>query len=248
MQSEDHYIEKTIKAVGKAINRYGLIKKDDRVAVALSGGTDSLVLLESLALRKKRLPIDYFLAAVHVEISEGFYRSDRGHLEEFCGRLGVPLVWRTISLGIDADFRETPCFICSKKRRNELFKAADELDCRSLAFGHHMDDAIETLMLNMVFSGSMSSMPPSLEIFGGALKIIRPLILITGEDVKRYAGIRGFKGQMKECRFGGDTKRNEMRRIIAEFQHMNKKARANIFRAMSNIHEMYLPPRKTGQE
>lgn len=248
MQSEDHYIEKTIKAVGRAINRYGLIKKDDRVAVALSGGTDSLVLLESLALRKKRLPIDYFLAAVHVEITEGFYRSDRGHLEEFCGRLGVPLVWRTISLGIDADFRETPCFICSKKRRNELFKAADELGCGLLAFGHHMDDAVETLMLNMVFSGSMSSMPPSLEIFGGRLKIIRPLILITEENVKRYAAIRGFPRQAKECLHGGDSMRKEMKMIIAEFQRMNKKARTNIFRAMSNIHGMYLPPRKTGPE
>jgi tRNA(Ile)-lysidine synthase TilS/MesJ len=245
--SNEHFMKKIMSLVGRGINRYGLIGAGDRVAVALSGGKDSLALLETLVLRKKRLPIDYHLSAVHVELAEGLYETDRGYLEEFCAGLDVSLVIKKISLGPEPHRDGPPCLICSKKRRGELFTAARELDCSKLALGHHRDDALETLLLNMVFNGATSSMPPKLPLFGGTLEIIRPLILLSEADLTRYASLRGFPDQKKQCPYSGDTRRDEMKKIIARFEDLNPRARTSLFSAMSNIHEDYLP-RKEGAE
>ncbi len=236
------YLLQVQKTVGRAINRYGMINAGDRIAVGVSGGKDSIVLLEALAVRRKWIPIHYDIHAVHIRVRNITRDLDLDYYERFCGDLGIPFHHRTIEVDLTRDPNKTVCFVCAWHRRKELFRLVKELGCRRLALGHHMDDALETLLLNMTFNGSISSMPPKLSMFGGEFDIIRPLILLHEKEVERYARLREFPVENSQCPHGDKTRRADMKRLIGELSRMNRKAKNNLFRAMSNIHGEYLPP------
>ena len=245
--NEERFLEKTIRRVGKAINTYDLIREGDRIAVALSGGKDSMVMLETLALRKKHLPIDYSLTAIHVDIVEIPYLADNDILADLCAKLDVPLIHKTLSIDIE-NSKESICFLCSRARRKELFETALDRGCRKIALGHHMEDALETLLLNMTYNGAISSMPPKLSMFNGDIEIIRPLIQLTERDIQYYARVRNFMGELSKCPHAEDTKRHDIKKIINELQSLHKHAKQSMFKSMSNIHEQYLPPHKKKKE
>jgi tRNA(Ile)-lysidine synthase TilS/MesJ len=137
-----------------------------------------------------------------------------------------------------------PCFVCSWNRRKALFEAARELGYNKLALGHHLDDTIETLLMNMAFQSSISAMPPQLPMFGGELKIIRPLILLLEDEVKQFAVIRNFRKEIKLCTFEKDSKRKDIKKLIAQLAELNPQIRSNIFASMTNIQSGYLPADK----
>jgi tRNA 2-thiocytidine biosynthesis protein TtcA len=242
--NESNYLLRIQKTVGLAVNRYGLIGAGDRIAVGVSGGKDSIVLLEALSLRRKWIPIHYDICALHINVKNIIPELDRDYYAGFCNDLGASFHYRSIEVDLARDPDKTVCFVCAWHRRKELFNLVKELGCNRLALGHHMDDALETLFLNMTFNGSMSSMPPKLSMFGGEFDIIRPLILLSEKQVERYARIRGFQVEASRCPYGDKTRRADMKRVIGELAHMNRKAKTNIFGAMSNIHQEYLPPEK----
>lgn len=235
------YTDKIEKTVGRAINRYSLIAGGDRVAVALSGGKDSLLLLETLANRRRRLPVTYELFAVHIFIRNIGYESDVQFMEEFCSSLDVPFRLIEMDADLTSDEIKSRCFVCSLYRRKALFTFAEEMKCGKLAFGHHMDDAIETLLMNMMYRGTTSSLPPSLPMFDGRLHVIRPLILLEKSEIERYAEIRAFPAEVKRCPYGEDTARTRARGIIEQMASSDSRVKKNIFRSMSNIHGEYLP-------
>ena len=242
MNKEDRrFADVVLKKVGKAINSYGLAGEGDRIAVGFSGGKDSMVLLETLASRRRRLPISYEVMAVHVKVEQADYALDREGAERFCRDLGVPFHYFTVNIDLAPERGDTPCFPCAYHRRRALFDFMRERRCTRLALGHHMDDAIETLLLNMVFQGNISTMPPKLSMFGGEFDIIRPLTLLTGEEVERYAALRGLAPLATKCSLGEDTRRHDMRRIIGELAELSGTARHNLFAAMGNIRKEYLP-------
>ena len=242
-EKEDlRYIDKIEKTVGLAINRYSLIEGGDRVAVALSGGKDSLVLLDTLARRRRRLPVTYELFAVHVFIKNIGYESDVNFMREFCASLDVPFHLIEMEADLTIDESKSKCFVCSWHRRKALFNFAEEMNCGKLALGHHLDDAIETLMMNMMYSGITSSLPPSLSMFSGKLHMIRPLILLEKREIDRYAEIREFPAEVKRCPYGEDTTRIKAREMIEQMTSGNSAVKKSIFRSMSNIHREYLPP------
>ena len=242
-EKEDlRYIEKTEKTVGRAINRYSLIAGGDRIAVALSGGKDSLVLLETLARRRRRLPVSYELFAAHVFIKNIGYESDVNFMREFCSSLDVPFQLIEMEADLTIDPGKSKCFVCSWHRRKALFNFAEEMNCGKLALGHHMDDAIETLMMNMMYNGITSSLPPSLSMFSGRLNLIRPLILLEKKEIERYTEIREFPAEVKRCPYGEDTARIKAREMIEQMTSGNSAVKKSIFRSMSNIHREYLPP------
>jgi tRNA 2-thiocytidine biosynthesis protein TtcA len=230
------------KTVGRAVNRYGMIQAGDRVAVGLSGGKDSIVMLETLSLRRKRIPIHYDIIGLHIKVKNINRELDEEYYRQLCSELDIPFHSRTVEVDLDRDPKKTVCFVCAWHRRKELFHMVKEFGCNRLALGHHMDDALETLFLNMTFNGSISSMPPKLPMFGGEFDIIRPLILLVEKEVERYAQIRRFPIQKSACAYGSTTRRADMKRFIYELTKMNRKAKRNIFAAMSNIHRKYLPP------
>ncbi|MBN2160778.1 MAG: tRNA 2-thiocytidine(32) synthetase TtcA [Spirochaetes bacterium] len=242
-KKEERYLLRVQKTVGRAINRYGLICAGEKIAVGLSGGKDSVVLLEALSLRRSWIPIHYDICAIHINVKNITPPLERDYYERLCEELCVEFRVHAIEVDLARDPKKTVCFVCAWHRRRELFRLAKELGCRRLALGHHMDDALETLLLNMTYNSSISSMPPKLSMFGGEFDIIRPLILLTEKEIERYARIRGFPVERAQCPHAEETRRADMKRIVGELSKINRKAKKNLFASMSNIHREYLPPK-----
>ena len=229
------------RKVGKAIYDYQLIEDGDRILVGVSGGKDSLALLEVLALRARDPKQHYSVVAAHIAVEEVTYEVDAGYIEEFCRNLGVPLVKRTISAKVKEESGKPACFVCSWNRRKALFEIAKEEGCRKMALGHHRDDAIESLLMSMMFNGTIASMPPKLAMFDYTFELIRPLIYVSNEETLRYAEFRQFKKQKKNCPFEQVTNRFAVSEIVREMEKLSPHVRANLFAAMKNIQQEYLP-------
>lgn len=235
--------EKICRKVGKTIFDYRLIDDKDRVLVGLSGGKDSMILLETLADRKKHLPVSFELFAIHVTATNVGYKTDTDYLTDFCKELKVKLYLEEIE--VDLTQEEKPaCFICSWERRKKIFAKSKELHCNKIALGHHNDDAIQTMIMNMIYHGSYSSLPQKLEMFNGRVNLIRPLLMISEKELICYAELRGFKEHEKSCPYEDLTRRNDVKNLLESIDKLNKDARKNLFRAMDRIHMDYLPRRK----
>lgn len=240
-KKDTFFQRKVAKKMGKAIIDFELIEEGDRIMVGVSGGKDSLVLLELLALRRKFKKQNFDVVAVHINVLELPYKVDREFLEEFCRNLDVPLVYRDINVDFERPSKKPACFRCSWHRRTTLFKMTDEFDCNKLALGHHMDDAIETLLMNMMYQGAVCSMPAKLSMFDGKIILIRPLILLKDQEMKEYSRIRKFVLEKEFCPHENVTKRKETAKLIEQFAGDDARIRTNMFRAMSNIQTEYLP-------
>ncbi|MCF8112000.1 MAG: tRNA 2-thiocytidine(32) synthetase TtcA [Desulfobacteraceae bacterium] len=186
--------------MGRAIHHYDMIAPDDRILVAVSGGKDSMTMLWMLSERLLRIPINYELYAVYVD--PGFKGGFAGALAKWCRQTGVELLVEETDHGLFAHSgqnRENPCFMCARMRRKRIFEVADRLGCRKIAFGHHKDDIIETLFINMCYTGVMSTMRPAQDMFEGRFTMIRPLAYVDEDRISRFAadmGLPEFKNQI----------------------------------------------------
>jgi len=238
---EELFFRKVNQKVGKCIQKYGLIAKGDRILVGLSGGKDSMVLLETLAGRLKYQPASYELAAIHISLKSQPYQIDLAYLSEFAASLNVRFIHQILDIDLFEQENNNPCFVCSWNRRKALFEAAHKLGYNKLALGHHQDDAIETLLMNMAFQSSISSMPPSLSMFDGKLHLIRPLLLVTEDEVKQFARLKNFRNELKTCTFEKESKRKDIKKIIRQLSELNPNIRSNVYASMTNIQREYLP-------
>ena len=227
--------------MGKALHRYDMIAPGDRIVVGLSGGKDSLTLMWFLFERLARVPIDYELFPVYVD--PGFEGGFKAELQGWCRNQGYPLRVEHTDYGLAAhsrDNRENPCFLCSRLRRKRLFEIADELNCSKLALGHHKDDIIETLFMNMCYAGEISTMKPSQSFFKGRFTVIRPLAYADEDSIARFARSMDFPEYVNPCPSDGVSKRREVKEMLQGLYRSNKKIKGNIFRSMSNVREDYL--------
>lgn len=236
------YIAKELKRlVGKAIHSRDMIRDGDHLMVAVSGGKDSLVLLWLLRDRIKRIPIEYKITAVHVDLGFGGESADQ--MESFFITHGFEYRIIKTDIGPMAHSEknlENPCFLCSRLRRKKLFELANDLDCKLIAFGHHKDDLIETFFLNVFYSASISTMLPVQQLFGGNLTIIRPLFLVDEERIQRYARSMGLEEIDSGCPTSASSKRIEIKTILTSLYKSNKKIKGNIFHALQNVNPEYL--------
>jgi tRNA 2-thiocytidine biosynthesis protein TtcA len=229
------------RGVGQAIHRYGMISHGDRIAVGLSGGIDSLFLMHVLAERLNRIPIRYELTAIHVD--PGFEGGFSDSLAAYCEEKGYTLRIEHTDYGVRAhgkENRENPCFLCSRLRRKRLFELTAEMGCNKLALGHHRDDIIETLFMNMCYAGEISTMVPSQSMFGGEIVIIRPLAFIDEHRIWRYGGEAGFPQFDNPCPSAANSKRQEIKDLLGRLYRGNDKIKGNIFRALSRPKIDYL--------
>lgn len=233
--------DKICKKVGKAILEFRLIDDGDRVLVGLSGGKDSMILLEALADRKKHLPLSFELFAIHITVKNVGYETDTVYLSDFCRKIDVPLFLEEAEVDLSLKPEKPPCFICSWMRRKTIFEKSKQLNCNKVALGHHRDDAIQTLLLNMIYHGSFSSLPQKLSMFKGRFYLIRPLLMIPENELSYYASMRNIKEQEKPCPYNDSTKRNIIKELIRTFDKLHKNSRKNIFKSMDNIFPNYLP-------
>ncbi|MCB2187123.1 MAG: tRNA 2-thiocytidine biosynthesis TtcA family protein [Deltaproteobacteria bacterium] len=239
------YLESQIKSlVGQAVHGWRQIKNGDRVAVGLSGGKDSLTMLKMLAERRARVPIDYHLEALHIEM--GYGAVDLAALAEFCRGLGVNFHVFHSDFGPRAHSPEnrknSPCFFCTLHRRKELFILADQLSCNKLALAHHQDDIHETLLMNLFYAGNLATMLPVQPLFHGRLTIIRPLSLVTADQCRRFAARQGLPVQPPCCPSAGHTKRAEVGALLESLYRGNKKVRPNLWHALTHAGLASLPP------
>ncbi|UCF72954.1 MAG: tRNA 2-thiocytidine(32) synthetase TtcA [Deltaproteobacteria bacterium] len=231
------YVAKEMKRLmGKAISNFQMIGDGDRILVAVSGGQDSLSLLWLLRERLKRIPINYNLIALYVNL--GFKQGTAKSMKAFFK--GNAFDYRIIEsrFGPRAhgkENRENPCFLCSRLRRKLIFEKAAELECNKIALGHQKDDFIETFFLNLFFAGSLDTIQPMQELFNGRLSIIRPLCLLNKDIIKRYADQMGFPEIDSGCPTARSSKRAQIRSLLLGLYQTNRKIRGNIFNAVQGM-------------
>jgi len=227
--------------VGQALHRYQMISDGDRILVGVSGGADSLTLMWLLAERRRRIPIDYELFAIHID--PGFGNGIGESLKPYCEQNGLFLRVENSNCGIvghSSKNKENPCFLCSRLRRKRLFEIAADLGCNKLALGHNKDDIIETLFLNMCYAGEIATMLPVQTFFQGRFTLIRPLAFADAELIRRFARDQNFPDFKNPCPTAKTSKRREIKSLLNQFYRSSKKIKGNIFRAMSHVRSDYL--------
>jgi tRNA(Ile)-lysidine synthase TilS/MesJ len=241
---------------------YHLIEDDDHILVGLSGGKDSLLLLELLAKRSRIQHPRFKVEALHVRMENIHYETDTSYLQQFCDNLGVPLhvrttrfetsvisteqsEWRDLSTTLemtekkvemttakDRRRQKQPCFLCSWNRRKQLFNLAQELGCNKIALGHHQDDLIHTALMNLTYQAHFATMPARLKMRKMPLTIIRPLCLIPESDIKTWAEMQGYQKQQKLCPYETNSHRTDIKQLYDALEQMNPEVRYNIWGAL----------------
>ena len=201
--------------------RFELLADGDHILVGLSGGKDSMALLELLAERSRVWVPRYKVSACYVRMENIPYHSDEAYLQQFASDLGVPFHVRSASFDASTDHRHTPCFLCSWNRRRQLFQIAQQLGCNKIALGHHLDDVMQTALLNLIYQGSFSSMPPAMSMDKFPIILIRPLCRIRERELQAWAEEKGYRKQLRNCPYEDATRRADARRIIEELEAMN---------------------------
>ncbi len=236
------YVHKEMrKLMGTAIHKYSMTEEGDHILVSVSGGKDSMSLLWLLRERLKRLPIKYKITAAHVD--PGFGGDNAEQLKAYFEEHDFDYRILTGDYGPRAhspENRENPCFFCSWHRRKYVFELARELKCNKIALGHHKDDMIETLFINMFYGASLSTMLPVQEFFDGKARVIRPLFMIDEHIIKRYAKEMEFPEVNTGCPSSGRSKREEIKQMLNTLYKTNRKIKGNIFHAIQNVKPEYL--------
>lgn len=226
------------KRVGKAITDYDMLSDGDKIAVAVSGGKDSLTLLRVLNDRKSFVPIKYELLAVHVDL--GYPCQHPKILGKYFDSLGIKYHIEKVDILQGKTRKDISCFWCAWNRRKALFEVAKRFGCSKVAFGHHKDDIIETILLNLFFHGEISAMSPKQELFQGEITLIRPLAYVEEDMIVKFAKSAGFPHEKCSCPNSLTSNRNKMTEIIREIERICPDVKTNIFRSVKRIKKDYL--------
>ena len=253
----DKQRERLTKRFHKACADYELIADGDHILIGLSGGKDSLLLTELLGRRAQIYVPRFKVSALHVRVKERDYHTDLSYLERFCEEAKVPLIVRDVEItnervkelrneGIKEFTNEraakaNPCFLCAWYRRKTLFNVAQEIGCNKIAFGHHRDDVVQTLLMNLIFQGAFATMPPILQMEKMPLQLIRPLCLIDEADIITYAAMRGYEKQAKLCPFEHVSSREKVKQLLEDIKTLTPEAVDSLYGALTNIKTDYLP-------
>ena len=232
------------KKVTKAITEFNLIEDGDRVMVGLSGGKDSWALINILDVLRKRAPISFSLVAVTVDSGYEGYRHDL--IGQACEQRGWEYRIEHTDIGETMDdlleARATPCSLCARLRRGVLYRIAAEVGATKIALGHHLDDFIETLLLNLFFAGSLKAMPARLVSDDGAHVVVRPLVYVTESEARLYAKEEALPIISCCCPVCGDLglQRQRVKRLIAQLEVEHPDIRSSMIRALGNVGTRHL--------
>ena len=236
---EENKLEKKLcRLVGQAIRDFGMIEDGDKVMVCVSGGKDSYAMLDILMKLRERAPINFEIVAVNLDQKQPNFPAEI--LPNYLKSLDIPfhieeqdtysIVKRVVPEG------KTTCGLCSRLRRGILYRVADELGATKIALGHHRDDILETLMLNMFYAGKLKGMPPKLRSDDGKHIVIRPLAYVPEKLLERYAGDMNFP--IIPCDLCGsqpNLQRQVMKEMLRDWEKKHPGRVENLFRAMHHI-------------
>ncbi|MBU1091157.1 MAG: tRNA 2-thiocytidine(32) synthetase TtcA [Candidatus Omnitrophica bacterium] len=226
------------KLVGRAIMDYKMLRDRDKICVAVSGGKDSLALLQILNKRRSFVPIKYDILALHIDF--GYPRSYAKKLERIFKQIGVKYRIKRAGVLKKTKPKDINCFWCSWNRRREIFQAANRYKCTKVALGHHKDDIIQTILMNLFFHGEIAAMSPKQELFGGKIKIIRPFAYVEESMIRRFAKEEGLPHVTCNCPNALTSKRRKVANIIKDLQRSCPEIRTNIFKSIKRVREDYL--------
>src|SRR4051812_35734614 len=232
------------RKVTKAIHDFNLIEDGDRVMVGLSGGKDSWALIQILDILRKRAPINFSLVAVNID--SGYEDFQHGTIKTTCDARGWECHVEHTTIGEVMDdilaANATPCSLCARLRRGALYRLADTVGATKIALGHHADDFIETLLLNVFFQGSMKAMPARLVSDNGKYVVIRPLAYVMESEARQYAKASGLPIIGCCCPACGDLslQRQRMKKLIAQLEVEHPEIKNSILRALGNVQPRHL--------
>lgn len=231
-------LQPVLKALRKADQDYGMIRPKDHIAVALSGGKDSLLLLHALKIYQKFDHTDFKLSAIHVDV--GFDENLNQDLIDYCKSLDIPLeIVQTSIFTILQEPRHTrngriQCSLCANLKKGAMFKKAKEMGVTAMAFGHHADDAMETLVMNMLYGSRMATFSPRMHLKNVDLDEIRPLIYMSEPEIKKAIRQNKIPSFKKVCPNDGYTKRQEVKELLESLYKQHPQARDNFLTALKN--------------
>jgi tRNA 2-thiocytidine biosynthesis protein TtcA len=236
------------KKTTKAIVDFNLIEDGDRVMVGLSGGKDSWALLQILDVLRQRAPLTFSLVAVNVD--SGYEGYQHQALADACAARGWEFHSEHTSIGaviddkLDAD--ATPCSLCARLRRGVLYRWASRVGATKIALGHHLDDFVETLLLNLFFAGALKAMPARLVSDNKAHVVIRPLVYVTESEARSYAKENELPVIGCCCPACGDLslQRQRVKRLIMELEREHPNVKSSMLKALGNVMPRHLLDRR----
>ena len=227
----------------KAVNEFGLVKDGDKIAIAISGGKDSLLLYKLFQRLKKDKRRNFEFRAVN--LNPGFKKEDLDNFKNNLLKLDIDCeifdtnIWKIAN----EKAKDYPCFLCAKMRRGILYKKVEEYGYNKLALGHHFDDVIETTLINIFYSGSVKTMTPEVDSTSGKLKVIRPLIYVEEKDIINYTKKNGILAMNCGCSIeAGKTssKRKEVKDLLSDLEEKHPGIKKSVFNSMRNINLNYV--------
>ena len=229
-----------LRKVGEAVTRFRMIRQGDRVAVAVSGGKDSVTMLEVLLLLQKRAPIDFSLCAFTIE--QGKFLSPIAPLGDWMRQRGVDWTYEVDdpSLRLIDEQPEHGCDLCSRFRRRAVYALGRKLGANVIAFGHTADDFCESFLRNALFNGALSALPPVTYSRQKDFRLIRPLVFVSEEITRQYA--RGLTPHVVPCGCSQKTGtvRQGLRGFFAELEKEHPRLKESMLAAMGNVHPQRL--------
>jgi tRNA 2-thiocytidine biosynthesis protein TtcA len=239
MLSPYELVEKKLgRATSRAIADFSMIEEGDRLLVAVSGGKDSYTMLHLLRSLQRKAPVSFELRVVNIDQGHPGYP---GHvLRDYMAREGYDFTMieeDTYSIVTEKiPEGKTYCSLCSRLRRGILYRVAKELGCNKVALGHHRDDVLQTLLLNLFFAGQLGAMPPRLVADGGSLVVVRPLVYCAEEDIRTFAGLAQFP--ILPCDLCGaqeHLQRKAMARLLDQLERDNPGTKTVMLSALQNV-------------
>lgn len=234
-------LQKLYSYTRRAADEYGMLEDGDRVAVGISGGKDSLTLLYALSGMQKFYPKKYELAAIAVDLGLGIQNMNK--IEELCKSLNVPLYIEKTEIGniiFNVRNEKNPCSLCAKMRKGALNNKAIELGCNKIAYGHHKDDIIETMMMSLIYEGRINSFLPVTYLERTGLYVIRPLMYVDEAEIIGFKNKYGLPIAKNPCPVDGYTKREYIKQLLKQLNKENPGVKERMFTAILKTFEKKL--------
>ncbi len=235
------YAKRLFKPFAKAIVEYNLVQPDDRIAVCISGGKDSMLMAKLFQELKRHNKFPFGL--VFLVMDPGYHEENRALIAENLRLLDIPAtVFGTNIFENVFNIEKSPCYICARMRRGHLYAKAKELGCNKIALGHHYDDVIETILMGMLYGGQVQTMLPRLKSrnFGG-MELIRPMYLIREKNIIAWQKENGLRFLRCACKFtagsasGDGGKRGKVKKLIYALKQEDPQIEQNIFKSVENV-------------
>lgn len=226
-------MQRILSYMRKAIEEYKMIEEEDKIAVCLSGGKDSITMLQALKALQRFYPKKFELIAIGIH--PGFEFFDTGFLQKICDNLKIPLfIEKSNAKEIVFDIRKekNPCSLCANLRRGVINSVAIREGCNKIALGHNQDDVLETFLLNLLYTGNIGTFAPVSYMDRSKITLIRPLVYTPEKEIRRFIRKNNLKVMPKVCPMDGTSRREDMKQLIFTLSKNIPMIRANLFGAI----------------